>query len=99
MDRRRNKREQVPGAISRKLIFLALLISDAEDGGNTSSETSIYIRTTRRYIQEDGNINNYRGENLKSYLNLSLESALECNRHPKRNEECGLLGCYAMWLL
>jgi hypothetical protein len=25
-----------------------------------SSETYVYIRTTRRYIQEDGNIHNYR---------------------------------------
>jgi hypothetical protein len=31
-----------------------------------SSETSGRIRTTRRYITDDGNIHNYRCENLKS---------------------------------
>jgi hypothetical protein len=29
------------------------------------SETSVHIWTTRRYIPEDGNIHNYRSENLK----------------------------------
>jgi hypothetical protein len=32
------------------------------------SETSVHIRTTRRYIHENGNIHNYRSESLKSYL-------------------------------
>jgi hypothetical protein len=32
------------------------------------SETSGHIRTTRRYIPEEGNINNYRCKNLKSYI-------------------------------
>jgi hypothetical protein len=32
-----------------------------------SSETSVHIRTTRHYIPDDGNIHNYRCENLKSY--------------------------------
>jgi hypothetical protein len=31
-----------------------------------SSETSVHIRTTRRYILEDGNIHNYRCENDRS---------------------------------
>jgi hypothetical protein len=31
-----------------------------------SSETSVHIRTTRCYIPEDGDIRNYRRENLKS---------------------------------
>jgi hypothetical protein len=31
------------------------------------SEISVHIRTTRRYIPEDGNIHNHRCENLKSY--------------------------------
>jgi hypothetical protein len=34
----------------------------------SSSETSVHIRTTRRYIPEDGNIRNYRWENLKSCI-------------------------------
>jgi hypothetical protein len=32
-----------------------------------SSETCVRIRTTRRYISQDGNIHNYRYENLISY--------------------------------
>jgi hypothetical protein len=39
------------------------------DRGMRPSETSVHIRTTRRYIPEDGNIHNYRCENLKSYIN------------------------------
>jgi hypothetical protein len=31
------------------------------------SETSVHIRTTRRYVPEDGNIHNHRYENLKFY--------------------------------
>jgi hypothetical protein len=37
-----------------------------------SSETSVHIRTTRSYIPEDGNIYNYRCENLKSYENKAV---------------------------
>jgi hypothetical protein len=33
-----------------------------------SSQTLTHIRTTQRYIAEDGNIHNYRCENLKTYL-------------------------------
>jgi hypothetical protein len=33
-----------------------------------SSETSVHVRTTRRYIPEDGDFHNYRCENLKSYI-------------------------------
>jgi hypothetical protein len=32
-----------------------------------SSESSAHVRTTRRYILEDGNVLNYRCENFKSY--------------------------------
>jgi hypothetical protein len=35
-----------------------------------SSETSVHIRTTRRYIPEDWSIRNYRCENLKSCISL-----------------------------
>jgi hypothetical protein len=31
------------------------------------SETSVYVRTTRHYSPDDGNLRNYRCENLKSY--------------------------------
>jgi hypothetical protein len=38
--------------------------------------TPVHIRTTRRYIPEDGNIHNYRCENLKSYEgNFSLQQS------------------------
>jgi hypothetical protein len=37
------------------------------------SETSVHRRTTRSYIPEDGNIHNYRYENLKSY-NVILDA-------------------------
>jgi hypothetical protein len=32
-----------------------------------SSETSVYTRSTRRYISEDGTVHSHRHENLKSY--------------------------------
>jgi hypothetical protein len=32
-----------------------------------SSETSVYVPSTRRYIPEDGNVRNYSCKNLKSY--------------------------------
>jgi hypothetical protein len=36
------------------------------------SEASVHIRTTRYYIIEDGNINDYRCEIIKSYLTLVI---------------------------
>jgi hypothetical protein len=39
-----------------------------------SSDTSVQIRTTRRYSLEDSNIHNYCSENLKSYI-------MRCNLH------------------
>jgi hypothetical protein len=42
------------------------------------SETSVHIRTTRRYIHKNRNINNHRCENLKSYmLRFVLKSFLD----------------------
>jgi hypothetical protein len=35
------------------------------------SETSVHILTTRRYISEDGDVRNYRYENLASYKKLN----------------------------
>jgi hypothetical protein len=35
-----------------------------------SSETSVHIRITQRYIPEDGNFHNCHFENLKSYIVL-----------------------------
>jgi hypothetical protein len=35
-----------------------------------SSETSVIIRATLRYIQEDGILHRHRRENLKSYVEL-----------------------------
>jgi hypothetical protein len=37
-----------------------------------SSETSVHIRTSRRYVPEDDNIHNYRYENLTSYIRASI---------------------------
>jgi hypothetical protein len=37
-----------------------------------SSETSLHIRNTRRYVPEDGGIPNHRFENLKSYIHKML---------------------------
>jgi hypothetical protein len=47
-----------------------------------SSETSVHTRSTRRHITEDGILNSYRRENLKSYIFfLSLRSPrnINCN--------------------
>jgi hypothetical protein len=35
-----------------------------------SSETSVHMRITRRYVPEHGNIRNYRCENVKFYKDL-----------------------------
>jgi hypothetical protein len=37
-----------------------------------SFETQVHTRTTRRYIPEDGNMDKYRCENLKSYIAVSF---------------------------
>jgi hypothetical protein len=43
-----------------------------------SPETAVHILGTLRYISEDGNINNYRYENLKLFY--SLWSKIENNK-------------------
>jgi hypothetical protein len=40
----------------------------SEDGGDTSSETSVYIKPTRRNITEDGILHSHRRENLEAYI-------------------------------
>jgi hypothetical protein len=49
--------------------FVARLIFDTDDGGDSSSETLHHIRTIRCYIPENGNFRIYRCVNLKSYTN------------------------------
>jgi hypothetical protein len=60
----------------------ALIGEDAGIGsppsGGKASETSILIRTKQRHIPEDGNIHNYRCENLKSYITFGLISESLC---------------------
>jgi hypothetical protein len=41
-----------------------------------SSDTLVYIRTTRCHIPDDENIHNYRCENLLSYIKLYLDSVM-----------------------
>jgi hypothetical protein len=48
--------------------FFARMIFDLKMEAIGSSEMSVHIRTTRRYIPEDGNFHNYRCENLRSYI-------------------------------
>jgi hypothetical protein len=48
----------------------------------SSSETSVNIRTTRHYIQEDGNIHNYSCENLKSFSQYSRYPILVSKQAP-----------------
>jgi hypothetical protein len=38
----------------------------------TSSETLVYIKTTRRHIPQGGILHNHRCENLKSYIIFTL---------------------------
>jgi hypothetical protein len=42
----------------------------------SSSETSVDLRTTRRYIPRDGNIHHYRYGNLKSYIRIKQTNKL-----------------------
>jgi hypothetical protein len=42
-------------------------------GSGASSETSVHTRTTRRYIPEDGNINNYQ------YIETSTRNKCRCS--------------------
>jgi hypothetical protein len=48
--------------------FLLCWFSTQKTEVISSSETSVQVPTTRRYVLEDGNIHNYRCENLKSYI-------------------------------
>jgi hypothetical protein len=57
----------------------ARLILGHENGMVRSSEMSVHIRTTWRYIIEDGDFHDCRCENLKSYKNVDSFS--------KKNEE------------
>jgi hypothetical protein len=47
--------------------FIARLIFNPEMEVIRSSETSVHVRTTLRYMPEDGNFYNYRYENLISF--------------------------------
>jgi hypothetical protein len=51
-------------------------------------ETSVHIRTTRRYISENGSIHNYRCENLKFYGLIISESQYSriLHNHKKQNK-------------
>jgi hypothetical protein len=72
-----------------------------------SSETPVSVRTTLRCISEDGNIRNYRCENLKSYnfqLFLSSSSFAICWHetayiqfdHAKVNAVCVLIAALSL---
>jgi hypothetical protein len=59
------------------------------------SETSVHMRTTRRYIPEDGNFHNHRFENLKLYIDdvfhsppLGLSGIHEHTKFHYRDEDC-----------
>jgi hypothetical protein len=52
--------------------FLAQLFSALKMYVTHSSEKLAHILITRHYIKEDDNINNYRYENLKSYMILHV---------------------------
>jgi hypothetical protein len=60
--RKTAEQEKVPSWIVARLFFDPLKMEVI-----CSSGTSVNIRTTRRYIPENGNFQNYRWENLKSY--------------------------------
>jgi hypothetical protein len=61
------------------------LILDTEYEMMLSFETSVLVRTTLRYIPEDGNFRNYRCENLKFYAcTLFLQSCVGTFIAPKK---------------
>jgi hypothetical protein len=64
----RKSAEQETGLqqVARHLLHAALFTLKMEV--IHSSETSVHIRTIRRYILEEGNLHNYRCQNLKSYI-------------------------------
>jgi hypothetical protein len=67
-------------------------MSPPEDRGDNFSETSVHIRTTRRYIPEDGNIHCYRCENLKSYKRVNSSALFgPASREGNVIDECGIL--------
>jgi hypothetical protein len=65
--------------------FLGGLIFDPEEGGDTFLRNIGLRMTTRRYIPEDGNIHNYRCENLKSWSFLSRIPVSTNNTSVPRN--------------
>jgi hypothetical protein len=74
-----------------RILFLARLIFDHKFEG----ETSVHIRTTRRYIPEDGNIHNSRCENLISYIscnsNLYFKPWVGSMFQPNNKLACGIM--------
>jgi hypothetical protein len=52
-------------AVLRSLIVFNMKTEES------SSETSVIIRTTQRHIPEDGIFHSHRRENLKSYIALT----------------------------
>jgi hypothetical protein len=61
--------EELQSSATCSCWFLARRFFYPEDGGDTSSETSVqFIRSTRHHIQEDGILHNHHRENLRSYI-------------------------------
>jgi hypothetical protein len=48
-----------------------------------SSETSVYIRSTRRHIPEDGVLHSHRRENLKSYNRTTVYRTFHVSYNPR----------------
>jgi hypothetical protein len=54
-----------------------------------SYKTSVHIWTTRRYIPEDGNIHDYRCENLKSYIIILMAERLDRSGYTNAPDNVG----------